>query len=113
MKKVIRLTESDIRRIVKKTLTESTVDVSGIVHKHIDSFVNQTIDSFLDVMSKISDELSSSGVMISSHFYEAEMHFEEEMLNLSEEISHKIHEDEQIKHHIETTSSNDSSQMGH
>lgn len=106
MKKI--LTESDIRRIIKRTLNEeSNIDVSGIVHNHIDLFVNETIDKFLDVMDDITKELMEHNVITAGHFAEAEMHFEEEMLNLGEEIIHKIHEDEEMQKHIENGSSSD------
>lgn len=102
MKKI--LTESDIRKIIKRTLNESNVDVSGIVHRHIDLFVNDTVDKFLDVMDDISKELMEHDVIPAGHFAEVEMHFEKEMLNLGEEIIHKIHEDEEIQHHSENHS---------
>lgn len=107
MKKIIRLTESDLRRIVKKTLKESMGNgvVESIVHKHMDKFVNETLDRFIDVMGELSNDLNEEGISVLNNFYDAETHFEGEMLSLSKEIIHKIHNDEQIKHHMETASS--------
>lgn len=101
MKRIIKLTESDIKKIVLKVLNESETDVSGIVHKHVDTFVDETINKFMDIMIKMSEELSTvAGVDVNFNFVEAEMHFEQEMLNLSEEIIHKIHEDEELNKHF-------------
>jgi len=101
MKRIIKLTESDIKKIVLKVLNESETDVSGIVHKHVDTFVDETINKFMDIMIKMSQELATeAGVDVNFNFYEAEIHFEKEMLNLSEEIIHKIHEDEELNKHF-------------
>ena len=113
MKRIIRLTESDIKRIIKRTLNETNVDVGGIVHKHIDSFIDDTINKFLDVMDDISEELMKENVITAGHFAEVETHFEKELLNLSQEIIHKIHEDEEIQQHMENNSTESHHDGGH
>lgn len=98
------LTESDIINKIRKILNESDVDVSGIVHDHIDNFVDETLNNFMDCMMDIENDLSEKGIQIYNKFREAERHFEKEMLDLSVEIIHKIHEDEEIQKHFNNNS---------
>jgi len=108
-----RLTERDLSRIIKKVLNESNVDVSGIVHRHIDGFVDETLNKFMDVMYDITDELMEKGIMPSSHFNEVGIHFEKEMVGLAQEVIHKIHEDEELQNHMKNTSHNDDFSVHH
>lgn len=102
----IILTEFDIINKIRKILNESDVDVSGIVHDHIDKFVDETLNNFTDCMMEIENDLSEKGIQIYNKLSEAERHFEKEMLNLSVEIIHKIHEDEEIQKHFNNSSHN-------
>jgi len=101
MKRIIKLTESDIKKIVLKVLNESETDVSSIVEKHIKPFVDETMVKFLDSMNNMSQELATeAGVSVNFNFAEAEMHFQTELVNLYNEIIHKIHEDEELNKHF-------------
>ena len=108
-----RLTERDLSRIIKKVLNESSADVSGIVHRHIDGFVNETLNKFMDVMDDITSELMKNGITPAAHFNEVEIHFEKEMMGLSQEVIHKIHEDEELQNHMKNSPSSDNFSSHH
>jgi len=65
-----------------------------IVHEKIDTFVDGTIDKFIDLMNELNEELLQHGIPAGNHFREAQLQFQQEMLALASEIIDKIHEDE-------------------
>jgi len=79
----------------KQYLKENTHEApDDIVHAKIDTFVDETIDRFMNLMNELNEELFQHGIPAGNHFREAELHFQQEMLALSAEIIDKIYEDQ-------------------
>lgn len=65
-----------------------------LVHDKINTFVDETVDRFQDLMNELYVDLLQHGIPAGHHFHEVYMHFTREMWELAPEIIHKIHEDE-------------------
>lgn len=65
MKKVRRLSEDDLTKIVKQLINENVVN--SIAEKHIESFTNKTINDFSDTISKMEEELNKNGLFITNN----------------------------------------------
>ncbi len=102
--KRIKLKESDIKRIVKKLIKEEDKEheVYSIVHKKMDSFVNETMDKFTEILDSIEDDLLQQQIDDYGYLYKTQLIFFEELQDLTdhciEEIKHGIHNHHEIEH---------------
>ena len=102
--KRIKLKESDIKRIVKKLIKEEDKEheVHSIVHKKMDSFVNETMDKFTEILDSIEDDLLQHFIDDYGYLYKTQLLFFEELQDLTdhciEEIKHGIHHHHEIEH---------------
>lgn len=76
MKKIVKLTESELTNIVKQVINENRT-VSEIINTQMDPFIASSIDKFEDILVKIQDEYRKNGIqggeninMIRSYFME-------------------------------------------
>jgi hypothetical protein len=76
MKKIVKLTESDLTNIVKQLINENRT-VSDIINTQMDPFIASSIDKFEDILVKIQDEYRRNGIeggeninMVRSYFME-------------------------------------------
>tara|TARA_R100000697_G_scaffold91520_1_gene103338 strand:+ start:2673 stop:3017 length:345 start_codon:yes stop_codon:yes gene_type:complete len=101
---VIKLNESDIKRIVKKLIKEEDKEheVYSIVHKKMDNFVNETYDKFIETLDAIEDDLLDKDINDDGYLYKTQQLFFNELVDLTdhciEEIKHGIHHHHEMEH---------------
>ena len=114
-----KLTKIDLKRIVRRIIKEQYSEEQNnegwenIVTSHIERFVGDTLDNFIDVMSEMTDELNDYHVFPLTNFTEAEMHFEKELFILGGEIIHAIHQDIEMQHKLNSGNSGGSNNVEH
>ena len=82
--------EESNKRVLKEGDPLESMTISSIVHRDIDEFVNNTIDTFYDVCDKIETDLFNEGIEDDGFVYRSQEVFVPEMMHLAEEFIKEI-----------------------
>jgi hypothetical protein len=85
MKKIVKLTESDLTNIVKQVINENRT-VSDIINSQVDPFIASSVDKFEDILVKIQDEYRRNGINGGENINKVRSYFMESMIELKKQI---------------------------
>jgi hypothetical protein len=85
MKKIVRLTETDLTNIVKQVINENRT-VSDIINTQVDPFIASSVDKFEDILVKIQDEYRRNGINGGENINKVRSYFMESMIELKKQI---------------------------
>jgi hypothetical protein len=85
MKKIVRLTETDLTNIVKQVINENRT-VSDIINTQVDPFIASSVDKFEDVLIKIQDDYRRNGINGGENINRVRSYFMESMIELKKQI---------------------------
>jgi hypothetical protein len=85
MKKIVRLTESDLTNIVKQVINENT-SVTDIINSQVDPFIASSVDQFEDILVRIQDDYKRNGINGGENINRVRSYFMESMIELKKQI---------------------------
>jgi hypothetical protein len=85
MKKVIKLTESDLTHIVKRVINENR-NISDIINSQVDPFIASSVDQLEDILVRIQDEYRRNGINGGENINKVRSYFMESMIELKKQI---------------------------
>jgi hypothetical protein len=85
MKKIVRLTETDLTNIVKQVINENRT-VSDIINTQVDPFIASSVDKFEDVLIKIQDDYRRNGINGGENINRVRSYFMESMIDLKKQL---------------------------
>jgi hypothetical protein len=85
MKKIVKLTESDLNYIVKRVINENRT-ISDIINSQVDPFIASSVDKFEDILVKIQDEYRKNGINGGENINKVRSYFMETMIELKTQL---------------------------
>jgi hypothetical protein len=85
MKKVIKLTESDLTNIVKQVINENR-SVTDIINSQVDPFIASSVDQFEDILVRIQDDYRRNGINGGENINRVRSYFMESMIELKKQL---------------------------
>jgi hypothetical protein len=85
MKKIVRLTETDLTNIVKRVINENR-SVTDIINSQVDPFIASSVDQFEDILVRIQDDYRRNGINGGENINKVRSYFMESMIDLKKQI---------------------------
>ena len=85
MKKIVKLTESDLTNIVKRVINENR-NISDIINSQVDPFISSSVDQLEDILVRIQDEYRRNGINGGENINKVRSYFMESMIELKKQI---------------------------
>jgi hypothetical protein len=85
MKKIVRLTETDLTNIVKRVINENR-SVTDIINSQVDPFIASSVDQFEDILVRIQDDYRRNGINGGENINRVRSYFMESMIDLKKQL---------------------------